>query len=53
MVLYIAKEENKIRDIERQRIIESDGIKVIRFTNDEIMNQLERVLKIINNHINA
>ena len=36
-----------INDLERQNHIESDGIKIIRFKNDEIFNNLDNVLKTI------
>lgn len=40
-------------DIERQRNIESDGIKVLRFKNEEIFSQLEKVLNTIKQTINS
>jgi cyclase len=39
------------RDIERQNNLVSDGIKVLRFKNDEIFNQLEKVLNTIKNEL--
>lgn len=36
-----------VNDIKRQLNIEDDGIKVLRFTNDEIYNQLQKVLDTI------
>jgi cyclase len=43
------KEEVKMNDVERQKIIESEGIKVLRFTNDEVMKHLEAVIEKIKN----
>ena len=40
--------ENIIKDIERMRFIESEGYKVIRFWNNDILNNLEGVFKILN-----
>ena len=40
--------ENIIKDIERTRFIESEGYKVIRFWNNDILNNLEGVFKILN-----
>jgi cyclase len=37
--------EAEIKDGERQRIIESEGIQVLRFTNDEVINQLTMVIE--------
>ena len=42
------KEENKITDIERQSYIESIGITIIRFTNNEIQRHMESVIENIN-----
>jgi len=39
------QQQQKERDIARQNIISSWGIKVIRFTNDEVMNEMENVLE--------
>ena len=41
------KEEVKMNDEERQKLIEEDGLIVIRFKNSEIMNNIDKVLKII------
>ncbi len=38
-------------DKKRQRYIESLGIKIIRFTNDEVRDNLSEVLDIINNQL--
>jgi imidazole glycerol-phosphate synthase subunit HisF len=42
----------KLNDAERQRIIESDGITVLRFTNDEVMKQVEVVISKIQLFLN-
>jgi imidazole glycerol-phosphate synthase subunit HisF len=41
-------EETKINDAERQKILEAEGIKVIRFKNEEVMKKTEDVIKKIN-----
>ncbi len=46
-----AEEEVKRNDIERQNRLESLGIKFIRFTNQEVLSQIEEVLKKINTEI--
>jgi cyclase len=46
------KEEVKINDAERQKIIEAEGITVLRFTNDEVMKQLEVVINKIQLFLN-
>lgn len=38
-------ESVKLNDIERQKFLEQDGLKVIRFTNEEVLNKLELVMK--------
>lgn len=40
--------ENIIKDNERTKFIESEGYKVIRFWNNDILNNLEGVFKILN-----
>lgn len=44
----------KLNDMQRQKDLEDLGIKVIRFTNQEIKNKIDQVLQIIevtlNNH---
>jgi len=40
-------------DLQRQLNIENDGIKVLRFKNEEIFNQLEKVLVTINEAISS
>jgi very-short-patch-repair endonuclease len=42
------EEDNKISDVERQNYIESIGITVIRFTNDEIQKHMKSVIEKIN-----
>jgi cyclase len=44
-------DENKKKDQERQAAIESLGLTVIRFTNDEIKHQVEMCVEIIRNYI--
>ncbi|MBW4522297.1 MAG: endonuclease domain-containing protein [Scytolyngbya sp. HA4215-MV1] len=36
-------DEGQMRDLERTQILESYGLKVIRFSNDEVMHQFEGV----------
>ncbi len=38
-------------DNERTEILEKEGFKVIRFTNEEVINDLEKVLKSISSHL--
>ncbi len=45
--------EIAIHDVERQINIENDGIKVLRFKNEEIFNQLEKVLDKIKQAISS
>ena len=40
-------EEVKINDEVRQKLIEEDGLTVMRFKNNEIINNLENVIKLI------
>lgn len=40
-------EEGKRKDMERSKIIGEHGIKIIRFTNDEVLNQTSGVIRII------
>ncbi len=49
--LIHSKEDIKINDEKRQTEIEALGIKIIRFTNKEVVNILEKVLTLIMNHI--
>ncbi len=43
----------KQNDEERQKLIESEGIRVIRFTNSEITKQLEMVIEKIKTLLHA
>jgi cyclase len=45
--------EIAMHDLERQINIEKDGIKVLRFKNEEIFNQLEKVLNTIKQAISS
>jgi len=40
-------EEGQARDIERTQILEAYGLKVLRFTNDEVLNNFEAVCEVI------
>src|ERR1700761_8724096 len=40
-------------DIERQLDLEANGIKIIRFTNEQIFSQLEKVLNDINKAVSS
>ncbi len=44
-------QEERERDKNRQEIIEQCGIRFLRFTNEEVMTDPERVLKAIENFI--
>jgi cyclase len=46
-----AVEEVKSNDIVRQKLLEEDGLKVLRFTNEEVFKQLEIVIKEIEKYI--
>ncbi len=48
---YHDKEEQIIKDAERTADLLEIGLQVIRFTNDEVLNNLEAVLLIIKDHI--
>lgn len=39
-------------DTERQKLIEADGIKVMRFTNDQVLTNIEAVIKTISAYCN-
>ncbi len=39
--------EAKIYDLQRTKVLEGYGLKVIRFTNDEVLNNLEGVCQVI------
>ena len=45
------EEEVKINDEERQRQLEADGLIVIRFTNEQVVNNLEQVISTIDQNI--
>jgi very-short-patch-repair endonuclease len=45
-------EENKKADMERQHNLQAEGLRVIRFTNDEVRMNMERVIEQINTIIN-
>ena len=40
-------EETMEKDVERQRYLESKGISFLRFEDDEVMNDLDNVLRVI------
>lgn len=42
---YHLEYDQKIYDEERQRILESIGIKILRFTNDEVFSDINHVVK--------
>jgi len=44
-------EEAKIYDLERQKLIEEDGLMVIRFKNEEVLYKLEEVIHLLNEFI--
>ena len=44
-------EEIKMKDETRQKDLESLGLKVVRFTTNDILNNLESVLEIIENNL--
>ena len=46
------KEEHKNADIERQSHLEAQGIRIVRFTNDEILKHFEKVIAKLNLAIN-
>ena len=41
-------EDVKRNDIERQRLLEKDGLRVARFTNDELIHNYEKVIQDLN-----
>jgi len=45
-------EDTKRRDKERQKFIENLGFVVLRFTNKEIVENIEGVLEVISRHLN-
>ena len=40
-------------DLEKQAFLEEQGLKVLRFTNNQVFNNLEKVLESIKNHIGS
>ena len=40
-------------DLEKQAFLEEQGLKALRFTNNQVFNNLERVLESIKNHIGS
>jgi very-short-patch-repair endonuclease len=49
---YHEDENQKVLDIERSHALKELGIHIIRYTNSEILNDLEKVLDKINSEIN-
>jgi cyclase len=45
-------EEVKKNDVLRQKLIEEDGLNVIRFTNKEVMNNIQNVLALLERKYN-
>ncbi|MDO1501176.1 endonuclease domain-containing protein [Winogradskyella maritima] len=45
---YHLKQEQIVKDLERTQFINDCGIKEIRFTNDDINNNMRRVAEVIN-----
>jgi very-short-patch-repair endonuclease len=45
--------ENKIYDIERSEILKNYGIKVIRFSNEQVKNNIEDVIQIIKKYVQS
>ena len=48
---YHFEEEQKIKDKERQKILESMGLYFLRFSEQEIRKDMDRVLKAIEEYI--
>jgi very-short-patch-repair endonuclease len=46
-----AKEEINLSDLQRQNDIEYPGIKVIRFTNSQVIKEFDEAMNRINNYI--
>jgi very-short-patch-repair endonuclease len=44
-------DSNSLRDRKRDKWLESQGCRVLRFWNNEIMENLEGVLEIIRSHV--
>jgi cyclase len=47
------KESIKEADEEKQQILEAAGIKVMRFRNEEVLKEKDKIIRKINNWINA
>ena len=45
------KKEQKEKDLTREEILVESGFRIIRFTNDEVVNNIESVLKKIKNEL--
>ena len=50
---YHESEEQKISDLERSKLLTFQGIQVLRFTNEEVLNDIELVLKRIRKEIES
>lgn len=48
---HYADEDVKLKDKERQKYIEDLGFTVLRFTNKEIVENIEGVLEVISRHL--
>jgi very-short-patch-repair endonuclease len=48
---YHNTEEQKIKDIEREQFLLFNGLKIIRFKNETIINNLSEALEIINSEL--
>ena len=44
-------DHNFLEDAERQGKMEKNGVRFLRFSNDEVLNNLDSVLKVIRNYI--
>ncbi len=50
---YHTTEQQKVRDTERSEILVFQDLKIIRFTNEEVLNNMESVLEILKQQINS
>ena len=48
---YHHQEDQKYRDTEKSSDLQSFGITIIRFTNEEVIGNIEKVLPNINSHL--
>ena len=48
---YHDSEEQKIKDFEREEFLHFNGLKIVRFKNETIVNNLSKVLERINDEI--